>query len=82
MITSKSNQLGDNRAELETEMVRGSAVSITLNGQYIQEALSSLNSKQIALETGSGNSPAKITTPDEGDDYVHVMMPIMTLGDQ
>ena len=82
LITSKSNQLGDNRAELETEMVRGSAVSITLNGRYIQEALSSLNSKQVALETASGSSPAKMTTPDEGDDYVHVMMPIMTLGDQ
>ena len=82
LITSKSNQLGDNRAELETEMMRGSAVSITLNGRYVQEALSSLNSKQVTLETGSGSSPAKMTTPDEGDDYVHVMMPIMTLGEQ
>ena len=82
LITSKSNQLGDNRAELETEMVRGSAVSTTLNGRYIQEALSSLNSKQVTLETASGNSPAKMTAPGEGDDYVHVMMPIMTLGGQ
>ena len=82
LITSKSSQLGDNRAELETEMVRGSAVSITLNGRYIQDALSSLNCKQVSLETASGSSPAKITTPDEGEDYIHVMMPIMTLGEQ
>ena len=82
LITSKSNEVGDNRAELETEMVRGSAVSITLNGRYIHEALASLNSKQVSLETASGSSPAKITAPEEGEDYIHVMMPIMTLGEQ
>ena len=81
VISSETKELGDNRAELNVQEMQGSDISIALNGRYIQEALASLDSKQITLETSNGSSPAKMRIPGD-ESYVHVMMPIVTLEDR
>ena len=80
VVTSEAKELGNNRAVLTLEEIKGSNISIALNGKYIQEALASLNSKQVTLETSNSNSLAKLGIPDN-DEYTHVMMPIVTLGE-
>ena len=81
VISSETKELGDNRAELNVQEMQGSDISIALNGKYIQEALASLDSKQVTLETSNGSSPAKMRIPGD-ESYVHVMMPIVTLEDR
>ena len=81
VISSETKELGDNRAELNVQEMQGSDISIALNGKYIQEALASLDSKQVTLETSNGSSPAKMRIPGD-ESYVHVMMPIVTLEDK
>ena len=81
VISSETKELGDNRAELNVEEMQGSDISIALNGRYIQEALASLDCKQVTLETSNGSSPAKMKIPGD-ESYVHVMMPIVTLEDK
>ena len=79
VISSEAKDLGDNRAELNVEEMHGTDISIALNAKYIQEALASLDSKQVTLETSTSSNPTKIGIPDD-ESYVHVMMPIVTLG--
>ena len=67
-----------NRAELKTGEMSGNGASISLNGKYVQEALNSLNAGEVTLETGSPSSPVRIGMPGD-EDYVHVMMPVITL---
>ena len=81
VVSSETKELGDNRAELNVQEMQGSDISIALNGKYIQEALASLDSKQVTLETSNGSSPAKMRIPGD-ESYVHVMMPIVTLEDR
>ena len=78
VISSEAKDLGNNRAELEVEEPQGREINIAFNGKYMQEALGSLGCKKVRLETSRNTAPAKMTIPNE-DDYVHVMMPIMTL---
>ena len=79
VISSEAKDLGDNRAELNVDEMHGTDISIALNAKYIQEALASLDSKQVTLETSTSSNPTKIGIPDD-ESYVHVMMPIVTLG--
>ncbi len=79
VISSESKELGNNRAELPINDMLGSSIVIAFNNKFIQEALSNLNSKKVRLETNNRTTPVKMMVPEE-DDYVHVMMPILTLG--
>ena len=80
IISSESKELGNNRAELPINDMLGSNIVIAFNNKFIQDALSVLDSKKVRLETNNRTTPVKIMIPEE-DDYVHVMMPILTLED-
>ena len=56
----------------------GSSIVISFNNKFIQDALNILNSKKVRLETNNRTTPLKIMIPEE-DDYVYVMMPMLTL---
>ena len=81
IISSESKELGNNRAELEIKEIVGTGVEIALNNRFMQDLLGSLGSKDIRLEVQNHTTPAKMVIPLE-DDYVHVMMPIVTLDNQ
>ena len=81
VVISEAKDLGNNKATLQADEMKGGSVSIALNGKYVQEALSSINSEKVQLESTSGTAPVKIEIPGD-EDYVHVMMPVMTLEDQ
>ena len=78
VISSESKELGNNQAELPINDMLGSSIIIAFNNKLIQDGLSMLDSKKVRLETNNRTTPVKITIPEE-DDYVHVMMPILTL---
>ena len=78
IISSESKELGNNRAELPINDMLGSSIVISFNNKFIQDALGILNSKKVRLETNNRTTPLKIMIPEE-DDYVYVMMPMLTL---
>ena len=81
VIYSESKDLGNNRAELRLKDRSGKEIEIAFNGKYIQEMLGGISSETVRLETNNRTEPAKIGIPDE-EDYVHVIMPVVTLGNQ
>ena len=52
-------------------------MQISFNARYLQEALQNLDQDQLALEFSGPLSPGVIR-PLEGDEYVHVIMPVRT----
>ena len=73
-VSARSEQVGDNRGELDAN-VEGEAVKIAFNAKYLIDVLNVLHGGQVALETTTSSSPGVIR-PLDGDNYVHVVMPM------
>jgi DNA polymerase III sliding clamp (beta) subunit (PCNA family) len=46
-----------------------------LNARYLQEALATVNDKQIVIETQTSGAPG-VFKPASGEGYVHLIMPM------
>jgi DNA polymerase-3 subunit beta len=55
--------------------MEGEASKIAFNSRYLQDVLQVLDAEKVALETSSPSSPG-VLRPVDGDDYVHVVMPM------
>jgi DNA polymerase-3 subunit beta len=73
-ISARAEEIGDHRGEIDVK-VEGEAAKIAFNSRYLQDVLQVLDAQQVALETTSPSSPGVIR-PLDGDDYVHVVMPM------
>jgi DNA polymerase III subunit beta len=74
IITATSAEHGDNVSELDAT-VEGSAMEIAFNARYLIDALSVIDTAQVALETRDPQAPGVIR-PVGGGDFVHVIMPM------
>lgn len=72
-VSSRSEEIGDNEGQLGAA-VEGEDAKIAFNTQYITDVLEVING-DVAMEVSSPSSPGVIK-PAEGDDYVHVVMPM------
>ena len=81
VISSESKILGNNKAEMMLEAVGGENIRVAFNNRHLQDVLPHLDSKSVRLETASESSAAKIGIPEQ-DDFVYVVMPIITLESQ
>ncbi|MYC07091.1 MAG: DNA polymerase III subunit beta [Chloroflexi bacterium] len=72
-ISSRSEEVGDNEGQLGAA-VEGEEAKIAFNTQYLTDVLEVING-DVAMEVSSPSSPGVIK-PAEGDDYVHVVMPM------
>lgn len=72
-ISSRSEEVGDNEGQLGAA-VEGEEAKIAFNTQYLTDVLEVING-DVAMEVSSPSSPGVIK-PAEGEDYVHVVMPM------
>ena len=74
MIQSKSEEVGENKGEVDAE-IEGGEAKIAFSSKYLTEVLNALETNKVALETTTPSSPGVIK-PVGNDNYVHVVMPI------
>ena len=72
-VSSRAEEVGDNEGQLGAT-VEGDDAKIAFNSKYLTDVLDVLNG-DIAMEVSSPSSPG-VLKPVEGDDYVHVVMPM------
>ncbi len=75
VISARSEEVGENHGEVDTETIEGGEAKIAFNSRYLQEVLAVLERGQVALETTTSSSPG-VFKPVGSDDYVHVVMPM------
>jgi DNA polymerase-3 subunit beta len=75
VISARSEEVGDNQGEVDTEAMEGGESKIAFNSRYLQDVLAVLERGQVALETTSSSSPG-VFKPIGSEDYVHVVMPM------
>ena len=73
-LAATSAELGDNVGQLEA-LVEGEPIEIAFNAKYLIDALSVMDTAQVALETTSASDPG-VLRPVGDDDFVHVIMPM------
>jgi DNA polymerase-3 subunit beta len=75
IISARSEEVGDNRGEIDAESLEGGESKIAFNSRYLQEVLSVLERGKVALETTTPSSPG-VFKPTGDDNYIHVVMPM------
>jgi DNA polymerase-3 subunit beta len=74
-LSSANSQFGENTVRLEAE-IEGEANETTLNYRYLLDGLGAMETKEVALEITSGESPCLLRPKDQGADYLYIVMPI------
>lgn len=74
IITSVSNQAGENISELDVEMT-GQDNGVVLNHRYLLDGINNISGDNIVLNISDSNTPCVLTAEKEGD-YLYVIMPI------
>ena len=72
-VSSRAEEVGDNEGQLGAN-VEGEDAKIAFNSKYLTDVLDVLNG-EVAMEVSSPSSPG-VLKPAEGEDYVHVVMPM------
>ena len=75
IISAKSEEVGDNRDEVDADAIEGAEGKIAFNSRYLLDVLTVLEKGKVALETTSSSSPG-VFRPTDSEDYVHVVMPM------
>jgi DNA polymerase-3 subunit beta len=73
-ITTNAVEVGDNKAELEGQVV-GEGGQIALNVKFLQEALGAIGTPQVAFEMQTPSSPA-VFRPVGDDSLLVIIMPM------
>lgn len=73
-VMARADETGDNQSELEAT-VSGNEIEIGFNVKYLIEALSCVDTPQVAIETTQPRSPAVIRAIGE-DNFLHLVMPM------
>ncbi len=73
-VSATAAEVGDNVSRLDCT-VDGDSNQIALNGRFLLDALSSITTPQVALETKTYQSPA-VLKPVGEDNLLHVIMPM------
>lgn len=73
-IYSEETQVGKGSAEIEAE-VTGEKAEVSLNVQYILDAVSHINDDFVNLGLNDGLSPV-ILKPEKAGGYLHIIMPL------
>jgi len=80
LITASNNELGDASDMLDVEIKGEKQKKIAFNVRLLMDVLRNLESAKIVIELMGDMNPAIITQQSE-DEYVYVLMPLRTVGD-
>lgn len=73
-VAANSKETGDNLAQVDAD-VEGMPIEIAFNVKFMADALSVIETPQVALETTSANEPG-VLKPVGDNDFVHIIMPM------
>ncbi len=73
-MQSVASQVGENSSEISAE-VSGEGMEVALNGKYIADALSVIDSDQVDIGLTGKVNPCLIQPVDD-DSYLHIVMPL------
>ncbi len=73
-ISSQSTSTGENEVEVEANM-KGEDNEIAFNARYLQEALSTINSKELVFEMTGPLNPGVFKIKDDPS-FLHIIMPV------
>ena len=74
-VSARSEEVGDNRDELDIEQMDGAEAKIAFNVRYLQDIINVLGRGKVAVEVTNSSSPG-VFRPAESEGYVHVVMPM------
>lgn len=74
-VSARSEEVGDNRDELDIEQMDGAEAKIAFNVRYLQDIINVLGRGKVAVEVTNSSSPG-VFRPAESESYVHVVMPM------
>jgi len=74
VISSANNQIGENEAILDADIV-GDPNKVIFNYRYLIDGLNNLSNKEISLEIVNDNSPCLIRSAEDKN-YLYLIMPI------
>ena len=74
VVSAASAEMGDQVGEVDA-MVEGPPIEIAFNARYLADALSVMDSAQVAIETIAPEKPG-VFRPVGSDEFVHVIMPM------
>ena len=72
-VSSISNEVGENRSEIETKIEKSG--KIKLDSRFLMDALNVLEEDQVKIEFSAGSTPALITNLKD-EKYRHIIMPL------
>jgi DNA polymerase-3 subunit beta len=76
LVKARSRELGENETQVQAEVV-GESLSIGFNARYLIEALSVIDTPQVALETTAADRPGVLKPVGSGEEaFTYVMMPV------
>jgi len=73
-VAANSKETGDNVAQVDAS-VEGMPIEIAFNVKFMSDALSVIETPQVALETTNANEPG-VLKPVGDNDFVHIIMPM------
>ena len=73
-VAANSKETGDNVAQVNAN-VEGMPIEIAFNVKFMSDALSVIETPQVALETTNANEPG-VLKPVGDNDFVHIIMPM------
>jgi DNA polymerase-3 subunit beta len=73
-VAANSKETGDNVAQIDAS-VEGMPIEIAFNVKFMSDALSAIDTPQVALETTNANEPG-VLKPVGDNDFVHIIMPM------
>ncbi len=74
IVAATSTEYGDNVSELDAR-IEGQPIEVAFNARYMLDALSVIDTAEVALETRDPSSPGVIK-PVGGGEFVHIIMPM------
>lgn len=74
MVTSKSNERGDNESIIETS-VEGEGLNISFNIRYLMDVLNVITDYNVVFQSNGTGAPGVIRLENR-DDFVHIIMPM------
>jgi DNA polymerase-3 subunit beta len=74
VLNANAAELGDNKSEIDA-LVGGEGGAIAMNVKFLTEALTAINTSQVAVEIQTSQNPG-VFRPVGNVDYTHVIMPM------
>ncbi len=77
LTVSAAADIGDNEGQVEAQ-VEGDGTTIAFNARYLLDVLTNVSVDQFSIELNGPLSPGVFKPANDGQQYVHVVMPVRT----